>query len=398
MRATYLATLILCTFFLSVPSAAQTANGINEDALKQLVAEAEKSHSSALVVMKDGALAGEWYFGGQSRRIETMSVTKSIVSMAIGRLLTTGAIKSIDQPVSDFYPEWKQGKKATITLKHLLNHTSGLQSEPRTTEIYQSPDFVQLALAAELSDSPGSKFSYNNKAANLLAGIVSKAAGKPVDEFCKNEIFAPLGIVDFSWSQDRSGNPHGMSGLKAHPRDLAKLGQLMANKGRWENKVILDAAWVEAATHSGTAVSPEVGLLWWINYGSRTFNVDDATIDRVKQAGADATLIEQMNRLKGRYESAEALNKAIIAIFEKREALREKMDALKLGDNLFKVERGEAIGFRASGYLGQFILVLPESGIVAVRMIEQSSNYDEKTDGFREFERLVRALVTAKVK
>jgi CubicO group peptidase (beta-lactamase class C family) len=398
MRAAILATLMLCTFFLNMPSVAQTPNGINEDALKQLVAEAEKSHSSALVVMKDGTLVGEWYFGGQSRRIETMSVTKSIVSMAIGRLLTTGAIKSIDQPVSDFYPEWKQGRKAAITLRHLLNHSSGLQNEPRTTEIYQSPDFVQLALAAELSDSPGTKFSYNNKAANLLAGIVGKAAGKPVDEFCKNEIFAPLGIVDFTWSRDKSGNPHGMSGLQAHPRDLAKLGQLMANKGRWENKVILDAAWVDAATHSSSTVSPEVGLLWWINYGSRSFSIDDATIDRVKQAGADATFIEQMNRLKGRYETLEALNKAIVTIFEKRELLREKLNALKLGDNFFKVERGEPIGFNANGYLGQSILVFPESGIVAVRMIENSAKYEEKTDGFREFERLVRALVPPKAK
>ena len=84
-----------------------------------------------------------------------MSATKSIVSLAIGRLIDSGKITSLDQPVSDFYPEWKQGRKKLITVRHLLNHTSGIQNPPITTEIYASPDFVQLALAAELCRRAG---------------------------------------------------------------------------------------------------------------------------------------------------------------------------------------------------------------------------------------------------
>ena len=136
-------------------------------AVGKLVARAEDARSDALVVMKDGKLVGEWHFGRPDGLIETMSMTKSIVNLAIGRLIDAGKIKSIDEPVYTFFPEWKQGKKKLVTLRHLLNHTSGMQAE-RTTggEIYPSPDFVKLALAAELSDEPGTCLLYTSDAAD----------------------------------------------------------------------------------------------------------------------------------------------------------------------------------------------------------------------------------------
>ena len=141
-------------------------------ALEAIRKRAQEADSDAVVIVKDGQLVADWDFGRERGPIEAMSATKSIVSLAIGRLVGSGKIKSLDQPVCDFYPEWKQGRKKLITVRHLLNHTSGIQSERVTTEINASPDFVQLALAAELSSDPGSTFNYNNKAVNLLAGIV----------------------------------------------------------------------------------------------------------------------------------------------------------------------------------------------------------------------------------
>jgi hypothetical protein len=148
-----------------------------------LVEAARKSHSEALVVWQDGKPLLEWYGDGKARKIEAMSVTKSVVSLAMGRLLTQTKITSLNQTVADFYPEWKQGHKAKITIRHLMNHTSGLQNFPITyQEIYPSPDFVQLALCAELENPPGTTFSYNNKALCLLAGVVKKACGKKLDD------------------------------------------------------------------------------------------------------------------------------------------------------------------------------------------------------------------------
>lgn len=90
--------------------------------------------------------------------------------------MTLGKLTSIDEPVHAFFPEWRQGRKRDITVRMLMEHTSGLQNVPMTTlEIYPSPDFVQLALCAELDAEPGTTFAYNNKAVNLLAGIVERA-------------------------------------------------------------------------------------------------------------------------------------------------------------------------------------------------------------------------------
>ena len=198
-----------------------------------------------MVIIKDGKLVADWDFGQKRQPIEAMSATKSIVSLAIGRLIDAGKIKSVDQPVCDFYPEWKQGRKRSITIRHLLSQTSGLQNLPTTMpEIYPSPDFVQLALAAELSDDPGSKFSYNNKATNLLAGVVKRASGMRMDQYLGKEIFEPLGITDVSWDLDQAGNPHGMAGLDIRAIDLAKIGQMMLDEGSWNGKQILSKEWV----------------------------------------------------------------------------------------------------------------------------------------------------------
>ncbi|GEM_PF-173253 len=232
--------------------------------LPELLRAAEEARSDAVVILKDGKLVGEWYFNGKPRLLETMSVTKSIVSLAIGRLLTLGLLESIDVPVYTFYPEWKQGRKQEITIRHILSHTSGLQNVPDArVEIYPSPDFVQLALAAELKSPPGTRFEYNNKAVNLLAGVVERASGKKLDEFMRDEVFAPLGIREFSWQRDRAGNPHAMAGLALFPIDLAKLGQLVLNKGVWQGERLIDEGWFEESFRP-LDVMPEHGLLWWL--------------------------------------------------------------------------------------------------------------------------------------
>ncbi len=137
------------------PRAEPSEVGIDKAAFERLRERAREADSDAVVIVKDGRLVADRDFGHPRGPIEAMSATKSIVSLAIGKLIDQGKIRSLDQPVHDFYPEWNQGRKKLITVRHLLNHTSGLQSFPITTEIYASPDFVQFALAAEVSDDPG---------------------------------------------------------------------------------------------------------------------------------------------------------------------------------------------------------------------------------------------------
>jgi len=259
--------LITSLFLLSlfqVSVYAQHSTVIDEEVLNVLHEAALNTGSDAVVILQNDTLIAEWYFGQEKRPIEMMSVLKSIVSLGIGHLMLEDKIDSLDQPVYTFYPQWKQGRKQEITIRHLLNHTSGLQNVSNAgTEIYPSPNAIKLALAAELESDPGSKFSYNNKAVNLLAGIIKKASGQRMDQFFVSELFNPMGIEQYQWYFDESGNPHAMAGLRLFAQDLAKFGQLILNDGMWKGKQLVSEEYIETMLDQAQPYDSRFGLLWW---------------------------------------------------------------------------------------------------------------------------------------
>ncbi|MBI2930057.1 MAG: beta-lactamase family protein [Planctomycetes bacterium] len=371
------------------------ASTIDKTALDALVKRAGELDTDALIVMKDGEVVLEKWFDGEPRRIESMSVTKSIVSMAVGRLLATGKLASLDEPVHTWYPEWRQGRKRRITVRHLLTQSSGLQADPMTgSEIDGSPDVVQLALCAELADEPGTKFFYSNKASNLLAGIVQRAAGRRLDLLMKEEVFAPLGITDVEWMLDAAGNPYAMWGLRIRPADLAKLGQLMLEEGCWKGREILSREWVREAV-SPSAVSDFYGHLWWlVKDVART--IDDGVIEEWRKGGVDEKLIAALQPLKGRVFREgflDAIGKALVdrgGIEAWHESIRRK--GLPAG----RVIESKVVGFRGDGWQGQQVVVLKEECLVVVRMREPSQgNTAEENEryGFGELTKMARALV-----
>jgi CubicO group peptidase (beta-lactamase class C family) len=370
--------------------------GIDPAALEKLRKRAQEADSDAVVIIKDGRLVADWDFGQKRGPIEAMSATKSIVNLAIGRLIDTGKIKSLDQPVSDFYPEWKQGRKKLITLRHLLNHTSGLQNVPITSfEIYPSPDFVKLALAAEVSDEPGSKFAYNNKAVNLLAGIVERASGMRMDLYLAKEIFEPLGIKDFHWTLDRAGNPHGMSGLEIRALDFAKIGQMLLDEGTWKGKPILSKDWIGKSVEPSQSLEPTCGLLWWL-IRPTLFAVDDGLIKQFKDRGMTAESAAKMEALKGKPLETEIFWASLRPIIHRDKVLKTKL--FELNRDLPKLKplvEGAIRGYEAQGYLGQFLIVLPKERIVAVRQrrYRSGAGAEDPKRNFMEFAQMVCSLV-----
>jgi CubicO group peptidase (beta-lactamase class C family) len=361
--------------------------GISADALELLRKRAEETNSAAVVIIKDGQLVADWDFGQKRASIEAMSATKSIVSLAIGRLVDAGKIKSVDQAVCDFYPEWKQGRKKNITIRHLLNQTSGLQNVPSTvSEIYPSRDFVQLALAAELSDDPGSKFSYNNKAVNLLAGVVKQASGGiRMDQYLGKEIFEPLGIKDFSWTLDPAGNPHGMSGLQIRAVDLAKIGQMMLDRGSWKGKQILSEDWVRKSVEPSQEIYPLYGLLWWLHFESATVTLTDDYIAYYKNHGMTSASVEKLDELKGKPIDVQSFLKTVHPIIQGDEVIKKNLDKLKDRPQLKPVVQGPLRSYEAQGYLGQFLVVVPRDRIVAVRQRRGPGGNDVELELKRSF-------------
>ncbi len=387
----------LLTIALIAPATAHRApaqaarGGIDFVALQQLLRAAEAAHSDAVVLWKDGRKIGAWYFGKRPTRIGAMSATKSIVNLAIGRLVTTGMIRSVDEPVTKYFPEWRQGKKQAITIRQLLDHTSGMQSDG-SQEVESSRDVVQLALAAELSDAPGTHFYYNNKAVNLLAGIVQRASGKRMDALLRSELFAPLGITDFDWVRDSAGTPYSYARLRILPEDLAKLGQLVLDRGRWNGAQLIAPAWFEV-TLRGSAAEPRCGLLWWLIPEHTAFVVDDERIRALRAAGADSMFLDAALKLRGRFESRDAYGDALRRAFGEKywEPYGEARNRTRM--DLERREYDRMIGYEANGSFGQYIVIYPDQRVVAVRMMTATGTFDPNTDGFENFRELVRALV-----
>lgn len=394
---------LLCLFALILSQSNICAQkNIDKAALDTLLNVAEETQSDAVVIYKDGKLYGEYYFGGQPKPIYAMSSTKSISNLAIGKLLTDGLLKSIDQPITDFYPEWKQGMKKDVTIRMLLNHTSGIQNVPiASEEINSSPDMVKLALSAEIVTKPGTVFSYNNKAVNLLSGIVKILTHKRLDSYLRDSIFTPLGIEDYYWEVDEEGNTDAMGGLKILPTDLAKLGQFFLQKGTWEGKQLINSSWFDE-TVKPSEKSSFCGLLWWLEYEKINAVIDDRQIDTLKKLGLDAEVLNKIKAIKGTYNLNEyypIFNSKVVNTTPNWVSKYSPFFTSK-GIQVSRKEFGNIVGYSTRGFLGNYMTIFPQDNLVVVRMISdktfKSGNGNTDDNGphnFYNFYNLAKALI-----
>ncbi len=368
---------------------------IKPDALQELISAGKAAHSDAIVVYKDGELIGEWYANGKPKKIESMSVTKSIVNLAIGVAITQGYIESVDIPLHTFFPEWAEGPKSKITLRHILSHTSGLFTEPLGKYVYESDDPVQQALDAELVDEPGTVFFYNNSAVNLLPKVVEITTGRRMDLYLADELFAPMGITDFGWELDKAGNPYGLAGFQVYPGDLAKLGQLVLDRGGFQGQQLIDASWFDVSLAPGADFTPQHGLLWWIGRDS-THIMDDARLQELRDIGISEKTLGKLAKTKGRYQSKSAYIKAMIRAFGnplKAQAIRLELAKFRIMYPERREYNETVYSYNADGYLGQYIHINFDKNLVGVRMIQSSKLHNPFKDNFEDFSTRMEALV-----
>jgi CubicO group peptidase (beta-lactamase class C family) len=361
-----------------------------KEALNTIELASKKATTDALIIWHDEKIVADWRSKAMpdaDQMFETMSATKGVAALAIGLLIKEGKIKSLDQPVADFYPEWRQGKKASITIRHLMAHTSGLQNL-RTTEkeIYPSSDFVQLALTAELDADPGTKWAYNNKAANLIAGVVLKASGKPMDEYMKSALFIPLGMnmEEIHWMRDKAGNPHGMSGFQASARQFLKLGVFVLHEGKVGTQQLIDPSFFKELAKSGDETQMAIsGHLWWLISDQIDVVIDDELIDRMKSKGVDPSFIDKIASAKGSYGDdmiEDAYTKKMTALFG--ENYQQELQKNLGGKVTFpKMQVRSVRGIKASGSFGQQLIVIPEQQLVMVRLVNSAKPEFNKIEG-----------------
>jgi len=249
----------------------------------------------ALLIERNGRLVYEEYFEGEDvqaghgslghvvfdaeTRHDLRSVTKSVVAALVGIALESGAIRSLDQPLFDFFPEHvdlSTPEKRTITLRHALTMSAGLEwdenisyADTRNDEIgmNRSDDPVRYVLGRPVVAGPGTTWNYNGGLTQLLAVVLERSSGQPLLEYAREELFDPLGITDVEWPVRLGGLPSAASGLRLRPRDLARFGSLYGNAGRWQDRQILPAEWVSESTLRRLAVADSIWELGETGYG-----------------------------------------------------------------------------------------------------------------------------------
>jgi CubicO group peptidase (beta-lactamase class C family) len=188
-------------------------------------------------------------------------MSKSIVSLLVGCAITDGYIKNVNQPVSDFLPEWKSFNGKALTIKDLLTMSAGVDWEEahsslfsKTTDAYYGKDLWRVTLTEKLIEKPGVKFNYQSGVTQMLAFLLQKATGKNISTYASEKIWTPIHAEeDALWSLDKKdGMEKAFCCFNTNARDFARIGQLVVNKGFWNGKPVVDSSYIRQAITPAT--------------------------------------------------------------------------------------------------------------------------------------------------
>lgn len=235
------------------PRKTPESQGIVSDHLRYLIQELADSPNTDMhhfMVLRHGNVICEADFAPYRKGIWhiTHSMCKSITGMAVGFLVEEGKLElseNIYKIFSDKGSTWVKMFRPEVTVENLLTMTSGVTFNE--SGIVSGNDWLESYLNASVAEKPGTKFQYNSLNSYVLSAIITERTGMPMDEYLKPRLFEPLGITDYLWEKCPRGITKGGWGLFMHTEDMAKLGQLYLNKGKWNGKQIIPESWAEAS-------------------------------------------------------------------------------------------------------------------------------------------------------
>jgi CubicO group peptidase (beta-lactamase class C family) len=231
---------------------------------------------TGLIVVRNGAIVSEHYQGeyGQEDPISIRSVTKSVVGTLIGIALERGDLASLEQTlgelIPDRIPEGADPAVRGITVRSLLTMTSGLDWNYQTdyARLEASDDPLALTLSQPVIAEQGSVYVYNSGGSHVLGVILETVTGQHLEAYADTVLFGPLGIERGRWRETPQGDAIGGYGLYLTPRDMARLGLLYLQEGRWDGKRLLSANYIAEATSPQSAGDPTggtpYGYHWWV--------------------------------------------------------------------------------------------------------------------------------------
>ena len=258
-------------------------HGMNATLLQELHGALESTQMLSFVTVRDGYIVDEYYKEGYDENsiFTYQSGSKSFTSALLGIAMDEGYIAGLDVSIAEYFPQLKDTDKEAVTIRHLLEHTSGIQwfewgDNASSWDVWRnSENWVDYVLTQPVVTTPGSTFNYSTGGTHLLSAILEQVTGESLLEYGRRHLFEPMSMDSATWGTDPQGITDGGNGIAMTARDAAKFGQLFLDGGNWKGRQLVPAAWVEESTSrqsSGSGSAGVYGFQWWIRqFGEKEY-------------------------------------------------------------------------------------------------------------------------------
>lgn len=251
----------LCITFLHaqnmsnrLPLSTPEAEGVSSASILEFLDAVGQGNNEihSFVILRHGKMISEGWWSPYKKELKHVmfSVSKSFTSIGVGLAIAENKLKLTDKVVSFFpqsLPETLSPYMKEMTVQNLLKMSAGMNADP-LFNARGFADWPKAFMSAAVENKPGTVFKYNNMATFMLSAIVQKATGEKLVDYMKPRLFEPLGIQHFSWDEAPGGYTFGAIGLRLQSDDMAKFGQMLLQKGKWNGQQLVPSSWVEEAT------------------------------------------------------------------------------------------------------------------------------------------------------
>jgi CubicO group peptidase (beta-lactamase class C family) len=283
----------------------------------------EINKTVAFLIIQNDTIKYEKYFNGYNKTSITtsFSAAKSIVSILIGCAIDDGLIKSVDEPIINYIPELKNNNLSNVTIKHLLQMTSGIKFNESyfnpigdASIFYYGRNLRRSISHMKGKSAPGEKFEYISGNTQLLGLILERALKtKTVTQYFQEKLWIPLGMeYEGSWSIDKNNNglEKTFCCINARANDFAKIGRLYLNKGNWNGKQIVSESWVNESTKIDTTNGSKwyYQYQWWITNKTGNFMANGFLGQFIYVCPSKNLIIVRMGKKEGKIEWWRFLN------------------------------------------------------------------------------------------
>jgi CubicO group peptidase (beta-lactamase class C family) len=247
---------------------------------ERLKKEHEDFESIAYLVIQNDEVVYEEYWDSYNNKSlsNSFSMAKSIVTILMQVAIQEGKIKSLDQAVGDYFPEFNNTELSKkLTVGDLSRMSSGLNWEESysnpfsvTTRAYFGEDLEEIILGLKVVEEPGKEYKYLSGNTQLLAMIIEKATGQKLSDYASEKLWKPMGASsDALWMIDKAGGlEKAYCCFNSNARDFARFGKLWLNKGNWNGKQLIDTSFVDLSVKPVFKNTQFYGYSWWLDYSS----------------------------------------------------------------------------------------------------------------------------------